>query len=182
MIRIVLAAIAVAASPAGAMAQSDAAGSDDVHIVTPDNDPSHEVVPSDDGYFSGPSGTEDGFSLTPELDLNAVELGQSEQVEQPEAARAPGAVLRGLDKVTGDLTDLELKNGQTQTFGRLTVTLEECRFPVGNPSGDAYAYLVIRADDDSRPIFAGWMIASSPALNALDHPRYDVWVLRCATS
>jgi len=25
------------------------------------------------------------------------------------------------------------------------------------------------------------MIASSPALNALDHPRYDVWVMRCTT-
>lgn len=23
------------------------------------------------------------------------------------------------------------------------------------------------------------MTASSPALSALDHPRYDVWVLRC---
>jgi len=32
-----------------------------------------------------------------------------------------------------------------------------------------------------KPVFKGWMIASSPALNALDHPRYDVWVLRCIT-
>ncbi|MCW8843320.1 MAG: DUF2155 domain-containing protein, partial [Rhodobacteraceae bacterium] len=31
------------------------------------------------------------------------------------------------------------------------------------------------------PLFQGWMIASSPALSALDHPRYDVWVLRCKT-
>ncbi|MGB0800115.1 MAG: DUF2155 domain-containing protein, partial [Planktomarina sp.] len=28
----------------------------------------------------------------------------------------------------------------------------------------------------------GWMVASSPALNALEHPRYDIWVLRCKTS
>tara|TARA_R110000787_G_scaffold186397_1_gene297933 strand:- start:23707 stop:23958 length:252 start_codon:yes stop_codon:yes gene_type:complete len=25
--------------------------------------------------------------------------------------------------------------------------------------------------------FTGWMFASSPALNALEHPVYDVWVL-----
>jgi hypothetical protein len=31
------------------------------------------------------------------------------------------------------------------------------------------------------PVFSGWMIASSPALNAMDHPRYDVWLLRCQT-
>ncbi|MGB1970407.1 MAG: DUF2155 domain-containing protein, partial [Paracoccaceae bacterium] len=30
--------------------------------------------------------------------------------------------------------------------------------------------------------FMGWMVASSPALNPLDHRRYDVWVLRCAMS
>ncbi len=30
-------------------------------------------------------------------------------------------------------------------------------------------------------IFRGWMFASSPALNALEHPVYDVWVISCAT-
>ncbi len=30
-------------------------------------------------------------------------------------------------------------------------------------------------------IFRGWMFASSPALNALEHPVYDVWVINCTT-
>ncbi len=30
-------------------------------------------------------------------------------------------------------------------------------------------------------IFSGWMFASSPALNALEHPVYDVWVIDCRT-
>ena len=30
--------------------------------------------------------------------------------------------------------------------------------------------------------FSGWMIASTPALSAMDHSRYDIWVMRCATS
>ncbi|MEZ5892801.1 MAG: DUF2155 domain-containing protein [Parvularculaceae bacterium] len=30
-------------------------------------------------------------------------------------------------------------------------------------------------------IFKGWMFASSPALNALEHPVYDVWVIDCKT-
>jgi len=30
-------------------------------------------------------------------------------------------------------------------------------------------------------IFRGWMFASSPALNPLEHPVYDVWVISCTT-
>jgi len=35
---------------------------------------------------------------------------------------------------------------------------------------------------DPDRIFAGWMFASSPALNALEHPVYDVWVIDCKTA
>ncbi len=36
------------------------------------------------------------------------------------------------------------------------------------------------SDDDSQPaLFRGWMFASSPSLNALEHPVYDVWVIDC---
>ena len=98
------------------------------------------------------------------------------------ADSAPGAVLRGLDKISGEVNDMTLAAGETVRFGRLEVELGECRSPTDNPSGDAYAYLVIRQEDIEGPVFDGWMIASSPALNALDHPRYDVWVLRCSTS
>ncbi len=128
-----------------------------------------------------------GITLTPLLDLEGADdeglFGEVEEVEQPNAAVADGGVVvRALDKVTGNLADIELTGGQSQRFGRLAVTLGECRYPVGNPAGDAYAFLVIRAAGQERPVFEGWMIASSPALNALDHPRYDVWVLRCITS
>ncbi len=130
---------------------------------------------------------DEGFSLTPELDLGGVNedgsFGEVEvEVEEPQAAAAEGAVLRGLDRISGALTDLEMLAGETQRFGRLDVTLGECRYPAGNPSGDAYAYLVIRPEGETRPVFEGWMVASSPALNAMDHARYDVWVLRCSTS
>lgn len=30
-------------------------------------------------------------------------------------------------------------------------------------------------------IFSGWMFASSPALNGVDHPVYDVWAIDCKT-
>ncbi|MDO6728872.1 DUF2155 domain-containing protein [Marinovum sp. 2_MG-2023] len=101
---------------------------------------------------------------------------------QEAVSRGNGAVLRGLDKVSGDVTDFELSNGGLANFGNLRIDLTECRYPEGNPAGDAFAFLNIWEKGASQPMFSGWMIASSPALNALDHSRYDVWVLRCRTS
>nr|WP_253913295.1 DUF2155 domain-containing protein [Pseudoruegeria sp. HB172150] len=110
-------------------------------------------------------------------------MGRIEEDPRVAATKAPqGAVLRGLDKLTGSVEDMTLAPGESGGFGRLQVTLGECRYPEDNPSGDAYAYVVIRMSGEEVPAFEGWMIASSPALNAMDDPRYDVWVLRCRMS
>ncbi|MFZ5964932.1 DUF2155 domain-containing protein [Thalassococcus sp. BH17M4-6] len=93
-----------------------------------------------------------------------------------------GVVLRALDKLNGTVADVELANGQSRALGRIEITVNECRYPEGNPAGDAFAYLEVREVGVSEPVFQGWMIASAPALNPMDHPRYDVWVLRCQTS
>ena len=98
------------------------------------------------------------------------------------AASGSGVVLRGLDKVNGRTIDVEVNSGGTIDIFGLDVRLADCRYPAENPTGDAFAFLTIRENDMSSPEFEGWMIASSPALNALDHSRYDVWVLRCITS
>lgn len=101
--------------------------------------------------------------------------------QSQQASQAGGAILRGLDKVSGEVVDFELSRGQVAKVWRLEVGLADCRYPAGNPAGDAYAWLDI-SDEQSGPVFAGWMVASSPALNALDHSRYDIWVLRCRIS
>lgn len=98
------------------------------------------------------------------------------------AVSGTGAVLRALDKVNGRTEDLQIRSGQGASVFGLVVEMAECRYPAENPTGDAYAFLVIREEGTQEALFAGWMIASSPALNALDHARYDVWVLRCITS
>ena len=92
---------------------------------------------------------------------------------------AKGAQLRMLDKLSGVVSDYDLAIGQSQAEGRLTVRLDDCRYPPDLPSGEAYAHLTISDAQAKEPVFRGWMIASSPGLSALDHPRYDVWVLRC---
>ncbi|MDQ7069644.1 MAG: DUF2155 domain-containing protein [Rhodobacterales bacterium] len=96
-----------------------------------------------------------------------------------ETTQGAGAVLRGLDKFGGRVQDIDMVNGASAAFGRLQIELVECRYPVGNATSEGYAYLRILEGDNPEPIYSGWMIASSPALNPLDHARYDVWLLRC---
>jgi len=92
-----------------------------------------------------------------------------------------GALLRGLDKVNASIADIQVRDGGSATYERLTVQLGECRYPAGDPAGDAYAFLTISDTASGKELFSGWMLASSPALNSLEHPRYDIWVLRCTT-
>jgi hypothetical protein len=96
-----------------------------------------------------------------------------------DVADAGAAKLRVLDKLTGEVSDLTLSKGQSQTFGRLTVQMDDCRYYPDAPAADAFVHLTILDASSPNPVFNGWMTASSPALSALDHPRYDVWPLRC---
>lgn len=119
------------------------------------------------------------------LVLSTPVLAQNDVVPDSDAegvSLGTGAILRGLDKVNAQFQDIEVPNGGSVEYERLIIELGECRYPEGNPAGDAYAFLTIREQDQTAPVFQGWMLASSPALNALDHARYDVWVLRCKTS
>ena len=101
---------------------------------------------------------------------------------QQQAVSAKGAVLRGLDKVNGQTVDVQIQTGGRAGVFGLTVDLADCRFPADNPTGDAFAFLTVLDGTHSDVAFQGWMVASSPALNALDHSRYDIWVLRCINS
>ncbi len=93
-----------------------------------------------------------------------------------------GAILRALDKTSGTTIDLSISNGQLANIGRLQIVLNECRYPAGNPSGDAYAALEVSETGRAGTVFSGWMIASAPALNAMEHSRYDIWIMRCIIS
>jgi hypothetical protein len=98
------------------------------------------------------------------------------------AVSAPGGVVRWLDKVSGETGDIELARGQLARNGRLSIQLDECRYPSEDSPTEAYAHLTIMDALMDKPAFEGWMVASSPALSAMDHSRYDVWVLRCLTN
>jgi hypothetical protein len=103
-------------------------------------------------------------------------------VHAQQVTSTDGAVLRALDKISGEAKDFEIRRGEIVRVGNLAVQMTDCRFPAGNPAGDAFAELEIAEFGSENRLFSGWMIASSPALSALEHPRYDIWVIRCITS
>jgi len=115
--------------------------------------------------------------------ISAAVLAAMPLIATAESVTSAGAAqLRVLDKLSGQVTDLTVPTGDTEEVGNLRIRLNDCRYPINNPSGDAYVSMVVSYRDNPEPAFQGWMIASAPALNAMDHPRYDVWVLRCITS
>ena len=92
------------------------------------------------------------------------------------------AVLQALDKVSARVSPLEVPVGKTVTFGNLEITARACdkRPPEETPESAAFLEIV-ETHEGEAPVtqFVGWMFASSPALSAMEHPVYDVWVLDC---
>lgn len=95
----------------------------------------------------------------------------------------PAVQLRALDKSTARTTTFEVAVGSTIQYGSLYIKVQSCRKaePIDKPESAAFLQVweLPPEQNDSRWVFSGWMFASSPALSAMDHPVYDVWVLSC---
>ena len=92
------------------------------------------------------------------------------------------AVLQGLDKVTARVSTLSVAIGESARFGTLEIVVRHCDKRPPEEAPESAAFLDIwqaRPGEASVSLFRGWMFASSPALNALEHSVYDVWVLDC---
>ena len=94
----------------------------------------------------------------------------------------PVAVLRALDKVTARVEELDIPVNQPYKFGTLLITVRACRMTPPEETPEAAAFLEVsefKPGSDGTPVFRGWMFASSPALSAMEHPVYDIWVIGC---
>jgi len=102
----------------------------------------------------------------------------------PPLSSPPGtvAILGGLDKITARVTDIEAPVGVPVTFGALQITVRACHKKPPEEPPETTAYLEVfdvRGRQQPKPVFEGWMFASSPALSALEHPVYDLWIKDC---
>ena len=116
--------------------------------------------------------------------LSAAALAATVLLPAGMAMGEPGQTveLQGLDKVTGRTSTFQAATGETVKFGTLVITVQACdRTPPTEPPESAVFLDIYEAREGESPtdLFHGWMFASSPALNALEHPVYDVWALEC---
>lgn len=101
------------------------------------------------------------------------------------AAEMDTVVLQGLDKVTARVSTIEVPVGGTVRFGTLEIIPRTCdkRPPEDPPESAAFLDIwEVRRGEAAQSLFRGWMFASSPALSALEHPVYDIWVIDCKNS
>ncbi len=94
-------------------------------------------------------------------------------------------VLGGLDKVAARVSTVSGKVGAPIVFGTLEVVAHTCVTHPPEEAPENAAFLEIfqlATGKEKQKVFSGWMFGSSPALSALDHPVYDIWVLRCESS
>lgn len=114
-----------------------------------------------------------------------------------ENLKGDSAVLRALDKVTATTEDYTVPVGDTLKYGSLEITVKNCEKRPPEETPEVFVFLQVREpgkkapdegeayfdeqldSEDPEKIFSGWMFSSSPALSALEHPVYDIWVLDC---
>jgi hypothetical protein len=131
-------------------------------------DPSQPLPPQQPGQKGRPA--------TKQLPEAAVERPPEQKISNPTA------VFSGLDKITGRIFPFEAAVDETVQFGALQVTPRACytRPPTEPQNTTGFVQVdEITLDGKMRRIFNGWMFATSPGLNAVEHAIYDVWLVDC---
>lgn len=124
-----------------------------------------------------------------EADTDDVPETLEEPEEAPARERRPVAIIQALDKTTAETMRFEVQVGGPPVRFRnsLIFTARACEVNAqDDPQEEAAAYLEIRSQPSgtnqptqARQVFRGWMFASAPAVNPLEHPNYDAWVVGC---
>jgi|TARA_B100001179_G_scaffold2054_1_gene1470 hypothetical protein len=91
--------------------------------------------------------------------------------------------ITALDKITAKTLAIKLGIGEKKYFGSLEIKGLKCQLSENNEFSDAVAYLQVKdlaaKDNNQVFLFNGWTFASSPTLQSIDHPIYDLWITGC---
>lgn len=120
------------------------------------------------------------------------EAASAKPVEPAKRGRYTVAILQALDKVTTETMRFEVPVGQPIRYKTLIFTVRACETAASDElAPETTAYVVVdtqpkaqagRAAPPGRQIYKGWMYASTPSLNPLQHPVYDAWLIACKQS
>lgn len=92
------------------------------------------------------------------------------------------ARIQAMDKITGKVSEIDIPVNGLTNFGTFSILVRKCvtRSAEETPENTAFIDIVDNYQTENPVnIFKGWMFSSTPALNAVEHPIYDVWLLKC---
>ena len=119
--------------------------------------------------------------------LSIMEVPVLDIVDEDEEEAALKPMLVGsfslLHKVTAKVQKIELLSSQEYAIGDMSLTMHDCISTPPEEPPETKAFLEIsefKAGRD-KALFNGWMFASSPGINAMEHPVFDIWPLACKT-
>lgn len=162
-------------------------------------------APSEPAPESAPAPTSPVAVTPPAPLIVAAEADKAEALEEavepaePRRAEAPSAparrqrrriaIVQAIDKITAESMRFEVEVGGRPVRFQKTLIFSARACEVSAPDeqvADAVAYLEVSLQprgviqiNEPRQIFRGWMFASSPAVNGLQHPIYDAWIVGC---
>ena len=95
------------------------------------------------------------------------------------------AQMQAMDKITGRVSVINVPVGGEVKFGSLSIVVRSCKTRPVEETPDNFAFVDVTdttLQGEEINIFKGWMISSSPATHAVEHPIYDAWLLKCYDS
>ena len=144
-----------------------------------------EVVPLINLEELSPTFEEDKTELEKIEDTN-ITLNKSDNISSDSKSIKDDKVyinLTALDKITAKTSSFKLAVGDKKFFGSLEINALKCQLYEGKDTSDAVAYIQVidlsSKNNNQVFLFNGWTFASSPTLQSIDHPIYDLWITGC---
>ena len=113
-------------------------------------------------------------------------LNKIEDISDESKTKKNGKIyinIKALDKITAKTSVIKLSIGEKKFFGSLEIIALKCQLSENNDFIDTVAYLQVKdlsaKDNNQVFLFNGWTFASSPTLQSIDHPIYDLWIVGC---
>ena len=103
------------------------------------------------------------------------------------AAEIPtnAAIMQAMDKVTGRINKITVPVNSKIAFGDFSLVLRSCKTRPAEETPENFAFVDVADKSfgtEEYNIFRGWLISSTPGINAIEHPIYDVWLLECVNA
>jgi len=92
------------------------------------------------------------------------------------------ALMQAMDKVTGRVNKLTVPLNTKISFGDFSFVVRACKKRPAEETPENFAFVDVTDKSfgsEEYNIFRGWMLSSTPGINAIEHPIYDVWLLEC---